>query len=178
MGIVLVLGYLAMIVVANVNVALARAAGWSEAQLTFLFMAQSFLLIGGDLVIRDVLHERWTRGRVWKLGTLILVGGALSALTNAEAARVALASSTAFMSAAVADSIVYQFALRWPRIVRVNLSNVVSSVVDSAVFPLVLFGSFAPLATLGMSLTKVCGGAVWGALFAVTIWRERRALTR
>jgi hypothetical protein len=178
MGLVFVLGYLAMIVVANVNVALARAAGWSQEQLTLLMIVQSFAFIGGDLVIRDALHERWTRGRVWKLGTLILVGGALSALLNAEAARVAVASSVAFMSAAIVDSIVYQVAMRWPRIVRVNLSNVVSAIVDSAVFPLVLFGSFAPLATFGMSLTKIFGGAVWGALFAVTVWRERRALTR
>jgi hypothetical protein len=178
MGLVLVLGYLALIVVANLNVAFARAAGWSQEQLTLLLIAQSFAFIGGDLVIRDALHERWTRGRIWKLGTLILVGGVLSALLNAEAARVALASSLAFMSAAVADSIVYQLAMRWQRIVRVNVSNVVSAVVDSAVFPLILFGGLAPLATLGMSLTKIFGGAVWGFFFALTIWRERRAVAR
>jgi uncharacterized PurR-regulated membrane protein YhhQ (DUF165 family) len=174
MGYILVAAYLIMIVIANYAVTFARMLGWSEAQMTLLFMTQGFLFIGGDLVIRDALHERWTRHKVWKLGALIVTGGLLSALLNAEAIRVAVASSVAFMAAATADAIVYQFAMRWPRIVRVNTSNVAGAIVDSVVFPTILFGGFAPIATLGMSLTKILGGAAWGAIFALTIWRERR----
>jgi uncharacterized PurR-regulated membrane protein YhhQ (DUF165 family) len=174
MGYILVAAYLLMIVVANYAVTVARMLGWSQAQMTALFMVMGFVFIGGDLVIRDVLHERWTHRKALKLGALIMTGGIISALLNAEAVRVAIASSVAFMAAATADAIVYQLAMRWPRIVRVNTSNVVGAIVDSAVFPLILFGGFAPVATLGMSLTKILGGAAWGALFALTIWRERR----
>ena len=174
MGYILVAAYLVMIVIANYAVTLARLLGWNETQMTLLFMTQGFLFIGGDLVIRDVLHERWTQHKALKLGALIVAGGVLSAFLNAAAVRVAVASSVAFMAAATADAIVYQLAMRWPRIVRVNASNVVGSIVDSVVFPAILFGAFAPIATLGMSLTKILGGAAWGAIFALTIWRERR----
>jgi hypothetical protein len=68
----------------------------------------AFLLIGLDLTMRDVMHERLNR---WQLAGIIAAGGVLTYLLNPSAAFIAIASTTAFVAAALADWAVYS-ALR------------------------------------------------------------------
>ena len=149
-----VLIYLASIVAANL---IAARFGPSAT------VINAFVLIGLDLTLRDRLHDAWRgRGLVWRMGALILAGGALSALVNRDALPIALASSLAFSAAATVDAVSYAVLEKRSRAARVNGSNVLSAAVDSVVFLVVAFG-WPPLwgVVLAQWVVKVLGGAVW-----------------
>lgn len=149
-----VLIYLASIVAANL---IAARFGPSAT------VINAFVLIGLDLTLRDRLHDTWRgNGLVWKMGALILAGGALSVFVNRDALPIAVASCAAFMSATAVDAIGYTLLERHSRAVRVNGSNVASAAVDSLVFLVVAFG-WPPLwgIVLAQWIVKVAGGAVW-----------------
>jgi queuosine precursor transporter len=95
----------------------------------------AFLFIGLDLTSRDHLHDAWRgEGLIWKMALLIAAGSILSWLFNRDAAPVAIASFTAFASAATVDAVVYHLLQRYPRWLRINGSNIPSAAVDSLVF--------------------------------------------
>lgn len=121
----------------------------------------AFLFIGLDLVLRDKLHERVG---VVKMLALIVVAGAVSFAVNPATDIIALASVCAFALAATADATTYQLLMRKSWLVKSNGSNIVSSAVDSLVFPLIAFGAFMPWVVIGQFLAKVIGGAVWSWL--------------
>jgi queuosine precursor transporter len=148
-----VLLYLGAVVAANLIV---TAFGPAASVLT------AFALIGLNITARDRLHDSWQgRGLRWRLGLLIAVGGGVSWLLNAEAFRIALASSVAFAVSETADALVYHALRDKPWFGRVNGSNAVSSAIDSLVFPTIAFGGLLPLIVLGQFLAKTCGGALW-----------------
>jgi hypothetical protein len=92
---------------------------------------------------------------------LIISGSLLSFAINKDAGVIALASFWAFGIAASIDALIYQ-ALRGKKyMVRVNASNVGGALADSIIFPILAFGGFLPLITLGQFLAKVFGGVVW-----------------
>jgi queuosine precursor transporter len=132
----------------------------------------AFVFIGLDLTVRDYLHESWqNRGLTWKMTLLIASGSLLSWLLNRDSGPIALASFVAFASAGAADGIVYQFLKDRTRFLKVNGSNVVSSAVDSLVFPTLAFGRLMPLIVLGQFAAKVFGGAVWFVI--ISFFRHR-----
>lgn len=146
--------YLVAIVLANLSVA------------TFgpdVTIVNAFIWIGLDLTTRDALHERWHGQHLRRnMALLILAGSALSALLNANALPIAIASCIAFAGAGLADTLVYTALGEHSRAVRINGSNVVSAAVDSLLFPLLAFGW--PLLwgiVLGQFVAKVFGGALW-----------------
>lgn len=158
-----VLLYLAAIVVANLTVA---AFGPSAV------VVNAFLFIGLDLTLRDKLHDQWSGdGLVWKMGALIVAGGVISWILNRDAGMIAVASTVAFAGAAIADGLAYAAAHRWPRLARINASNVVGSAVDSVLFPTIAFGSFLPALVLAQFAAKVAGGFVWSLVLAVPQWK-------
>jgi hypothetical protein len=129
----------------------------------------SFLLIGLDLTLRDVMHERFSR---WQLAGVICVGGVLTWVLNPGAAHIAIASASAFLAAAAADWAVYQAMRSRPWLVRSNVSNVAGAAVDSVLFPTIAFGVFMPHIIAMQFLAKVCGGAVWSFIMRpVLAWR-------
>src|SRR4030095_8838687 len=87
----------------------------------------AFILIGLDLTLRDVMHERLNR---WQLTGVILVGGFLTWAINPATKYIAIASATAFTVAAIADSLVYMMLRSKSWFVRCNGSNVVGAAVD------------------------------------------------
>lgn len=130
----------------------------------------SFLLIGLDLTLRDVMHERFSR---WQLAGVILAGGAITWLVNPAAKHIAIASAVAFLAAALADWIAYTALRSKPWLVRSNGSNVVGAAVDSVIFPTLAFGTFLP-AIIGLQFAaKVCGGAIWSFVMQPLIARTR-----
>lgn len=122
----------------------------------------SFLLIGLDLTLRDVMHDRMTRFQM--LG-VVLVGGAFTWLLTPSAAHIAIASATAFTLSALADWATYTFLRSRAWMVRTNGSNVVGAAVDSVIFPTMAFGGFLPHIVAMQFLAKVSGGAIWAIIF-------------
>jgi hypothetical protein len=118
----------------------------------------AFLLIGLDLTLRDVMHDRLTK---WQMLAVVLAGGALTWLLNPSAAHIAIASATAFTLSAAADWMAYAALRPKPWLVRSNGSNVVGAAVDSIIFPTMAFGSFMPHIIALQFAAKVGGGAVW-----------------
>lgn len=150
----LIVLYLAAVVAANLTVT------WLGPVAT---IPNAFLLIGLVITTRDRLHEMWGSGATLKLrmAGLIAAGGALSWLLNADAARIALASTIAFAISEGADTLVYQALRERGWYTKVNGSNAVSAVLDSALFPTIAFGVFLPGVVLGQIAAKILGGAVW-----------------
>lgn len=121
----------------------------------------SFLLIGLDLTLRDVMHDRLTR---WQMLAVVLAGGLITWGLNPGAAKIAVASAAAFTASACADWLAYT-ALRGQKwLVRSNGSNVVGAAVDSLLFPTLAFGSFLPHIVAMQFAAKVGGGAIWSVL--------------
>lgn len=121
----------------------------------------AFVLIGLDLTLRDLLHERLTR---LQLAGVIVVGGLITWGVNPAAKHIAIASATAFILAALADWAVYHLLRERPWLVRANGSNVVGAAVDSVVFPTMAFGAFLPAIIALQFAAKVGGGAIWSFL--------------
>jgi hypothetical protein len=153
---VIVALYLAAIVAANLAIA---SFGPAAA------IPVAFLFVGLDLTARDRLHDAWQgRHLAVRMALLIATGGVLSWLLNRDAAQIAVASTVAFVGAAVADGIVYQLVRDRPWAVRVNASNIAGAAVDSLLFPTLAFGALLPLIVLGQFAAKVLGGFAWSLL--------------
>lgn len=160
-----VVAYLAAIVAANLSIVVFGPA---------VAPLNAFVFIGLDLTLRDSIHDRFEhRGLAWRMVLLIATGGLLSWIVNRDAGVIALASTVAFMAAAGADAIAYALLHDRPFLVRANGSNVVSSAVDSAVFPLVAgfgLGLFLPLFA-----AKAAGGFLWSLILNNAVPVRRRA---
>jgi hypothetical protein len=82
----------------------------------------ALVLIGLDLTLRDVIHDRI--GASWGMLAVILAGGLISYALNAG--PIAVASTVAFVLAAGTDTAIYRALGDRARLVRVNGSNVVA----------------------------------------------------
>ena len=131
----------------------------------FGLMAPSgVLVVGIALVLRDLLHDRL--GSLWTAGAIV-VGAAISALIAPPA--LVLASGIAFLLSEAADMAVYT-PLRERRLgLAVLASGVVGSIVDSAVFLWLAFGSL-------QYLDGPVVGKLWASVAAfpvLTLMRQR-----
>lgn len=124
----------------------------------------AFFLIGLDFAIRDKLHEKIG---ALKMLCVIAVAGVVSVVLNPASGTIALASVAAFSLASLADTAVYQSLIKRPWLVKANGSNIVSSAVDSLVFPLIAFGALMPWVVIGQFTAKMLGGAFWSLLLRV-----------
>lgn len=153
----LVGAYLAAVVIANMVIATFGASAAIVVNLAFIAL---------DLTARDSLHDAWHGQHLWRnMLALILSGGVLSALMNASAAPIAIASCVSFLAAGFTDTLVYQWLTGRSKFVKMNGSNVFSAAVDSVVFPLLAFG-WPPLWGImaGNYVAKMIGGAIWAWL--------------
>lgn len=121
----------------------------------------SFMLIGLDLTLRDVMQERLSK---WQLAGVIIVGGFITWGVNPAAKHIAIASAIAFLVSALADWAAYTALRSKTWIVRSNGSNVVGAAVDSMIFPTLAFGSFLPHIIAMQFAAKLGGGAIWSLL--------------
>lgn len=160
----LVVVYLAAIVAANLSVA---ALGPP------IVIINAFLLIGLDLTVRDRLHDAWQgRHLVAKMAVLVMAGGAITYAINRDAGPIALASTVAFTVAAILDGAAYAVLHRWPRLARINGSNLIGAAADSLLFPTLAFGSLLPAVVIGQFVAKVAGGFLWSLILAVPVRRR------
>ena len=125
----------------------------------------AFILIGLDLTLRDKLHEQWHGKNLWmKMFGLIIASGIITYLLNQGAGRIAVASVSAFCGAMVIDLIVYQRLFKAKFLIKVNSSNVGSSITDSILFPTIAFGVFLPWIIFGQIVAKIGGGFLWSLI--------------
>ena len=130
----------------------------------------TFTLIGLDLSLRDFLQLTLKK---WSMFAMIFIGGAISYILVPEAGIIAIASGTAFTSAALVDWTVFAL-LKGKWIMRANLSNLAGAMVDSSVFITIAFGAFMPK-EIGLSvISKVAGGFFWSYILSI-IFRKRIA---
>lgn len=123
------------------------------------------LMIGLALVLRDVVQQ--TLGRRWAMGAIV-VGAGLSWLMASP--YLALASGVAFLLAEAADMAVYTPLRDQGRIVSaVFASGVAGSIIDSAVFLWLAFGSFDYMA--GQVVGKMWMTGL--AAIALSVWFGR-----
>lgn len=162
----LIAGYLGAIVIANLSVVYfgPPAAIWN-----------AFFLIGFDLVARDGLHEVWQGRYLWpKMLALIAAGSLLSWWLNADAGRVALASFAAFSLAGGSDAIIYAILGKQNRLVKMNGSNFISSIIDSFAFVLI---ADLPLFIIPAQIAaKISGGFIWSLLLALVLRPSNKSL--
>ena len=121
----------------------------------------AFLLIGLDLSLRDYLHDCWQENLKRNMGLLICAGSGLTVLLNLEALQIALASAAAFGISALLDSLVYHRLQNHPYLVRSNSSNLLGSLTDSILFPVLAFGGFPIWIIAGQFAAKCVGGFIW-----------------
>jgi uncharacterized PurR-regulated membrane protein YhhQ (DUF165 family) len=170
MTVLLVLGYLAAIVVANLTTA-HWGPEWS--------ILNALLLVGLVLTTRDRLHDAWKNHRVRNMALLIGAGSAISyvaavwlapgVIPSDVVAKIALASCVAFAVSEAFDWGTYHVLRRKPWLERVTSSNVVGATLDSVIFVSIAFGFdiYIIVAQIG---AKVAGGYLW----ALTMRRRRR----
>lgn len=149
--------YIAAIVAANLSVAAFGPA---------ITPINAFFLIGLDLSLRDVLHQRWqNQGLALKMGALLAVAGAVSYALNPASGRIALASVLAFTVSNAVDALAFHLLRRQPYLTRANGSNAFGALTDSLLFPTLAFGALLPGVVAAQFAAKFFGGAVWSLLF-------------
>jgi uncharacterized PurR-regulated membrane protein YhhQ (DUF165 family) len=122
------------------------------------------LMVGAALVLRDIVHERL--GAVWALAAIV-VGAVLSAFLAPPA--LVVASVAAFALAELADFAVYTPLRRRNLTAAVLASGLAGSIIDSAVFLWLAFGSLA-------FIEGQIVGKLWMTLAAAAVlWLVRQA---
>lgn len=129
----------------------------------------SFVLIGLDLALRDVMHDRLSRRTMI---AVIVAAGVVSYLLNPTAGRIAVASAVSFVAAAIVDLAVFSVT-RGTWSARAHKSNLAGAAVDSVVFPLAAFGSAGAAVVAAQFAAKTFGAAVWTAALSRFVVRLR-----
>lgn len=94
------------------------------------------LLIGLMFAVRDSLHER-----VGIKGTLLLIAAASAVSAVVAPPALAVASGLTMLVAEATDALVYQQLRTRGRLTAATVSNLASSLLDSALFLIVAFGA-------------------------------------
>lgn len=118
----------------------------------------AFFLVGIDMVLRDILHERYG---IMRSLFLSAIAGMVSYAINPASGLIAVASMVAFIAAAFVNALVYQKLIDKPWLKKSNAGNVAAAAVDSVLFPLIAFGAFLPVIIIAQFLCKTAGGAIW-----------------
>lgn len=164
-SILLVICYLMAIVAANLSVQV-----WGQ----IAMIGIAWLIIPFDFVVRDVLHLRWEgRGVFWRLSLLIMAGAILTTLCNLDAWRIGAASAITFIIGGAVNTFLFVLLNRIPIFNRMVVSNSITSIVDSILFPLLALGYFSVWISAGQAVSKILGSVLWAFIF-----RGRDCLTR
>lgn len=155
-----ILIYAAAMTLANLSVAM-----WGP----WVSPINAFVLIGLDLTMRDWLHVRL---KAWQMGALIACTGLLTYALNPAAGIIAVASSVAFVAAALTDWAAFK-RLRGSWLYRANGSNVAGAAVDSLIFPTLAFGVLMPHIIALQFIAKVAGGSIWAWLLSRKLRRAQ-----
>lgn len=126
----------------------------------------AFVLIPFDLVVRDLLQDRWQGRYMWWgwMAVLVLGGSLISYFTTVASERIAVASMTAFVLTGALDAMTYQWAIRLGRLFRINFATLIAAFTDSIVFALLAFDDVDNWLVVSQAGSKILGGVVWSLL--------------
>ena len=128
----------------------------------------AFFLIPFDFTIRCMFHESWTgRELFFKLGLLIVAAALLTYFINSGAKNIAIGSCLGFLAAQIFAGAFYQAFIKKSFFVKVNGSDLIGIIADSAVFQTVAFHHVDLSVFFSQVALKVLGGAIWYYLFFV-----------
>lgn len=116
-------------------------------------------MIGIALVLRDLIQERYGK---WSAFLAVLVGSAISYILADP--YIAAASVTAYLLAEISDLIVYTKLRKKSLSAAVLASGLVGSIIDSAVFLFIAFGSL-------QFIEGQIIGKLWMSIFAIAVLR-------
>ena len=119
-----------------------------------------FFLISFDLTVRDYFHITMRKRDMF---FVILIAGLSSVLINYNSFYIALASTSAFLSAALVDYVLFAVS-PGNFIVRSNVSNILSAIIDSLVFSVIAYGDMGGNIFFIMVAAKLVGGFVYSIL--------------
>lgn len=125
------------------------------------------LMVGVALALRDYVHHAMG----WKVAVAAIMAGGVLSFGLAPPA-LAIASVLAFVISELADLAVYAPLARRRLVAAVIASGVVGSIVDSAVFLWLAFG------TLDFLAGQVLGKVWMTAIAAVVVWARMGAVAR
>lgn len=152
----LVLVYVGMIVIANGVVS-----RYGQEALPFT----AFMLIPLDLVVRDLLQDRWQirrRGQMYAMMLTLIFGGSLvSYWTTIASPRIATASMAAFCLTGMIDLLTYQAMVKLGRVFRINAATVVAAITDTLIFVAIAFDNADTMLVVYQIAAKCCGGLFW-----------------
>lgn len=122
----------------------------------------SALLIPFDFVCRCIFHETWKGYRlILNLATLTIVSGIITFIVNYQALDIAIASFCGFTAAQIGAGIFYQSNKKASWFYKVNASDLIAIIFDSAVFQIVAFGVMKLDIIGGQIFIKFLGGVLW-----------------
>ena len=154
---ILIASYLVAIVAANNIVTYMGARG-------LIFTA--FFLIPFDLIARDQLQDLWRSKNLFiKMACLILSGSLIAYITNPETANISKASAISFLFAGSIDYVFYTLLDGKRKFIKMNLSNIASSICDSTLFQWIAFGSISLNIAAAQTAFKLLGGLLWSIIF-------------
>lgn len=135
-------------------------------QVALLFTA--FILIPFDLVVRDLLQDRWMLKNSLELrlrmAVLILGGSLISYWTTIASTKIAMASMAAFVLTGTIDAITYQWMAKRGRLFRINLATIIGAFTDSLVFASLAFDNVDYVLVVSQAGIKILGGVVWSLI--------------
>lgn len=135
-------------------------------QPALLFTA--FFLIPFDLIIRDLLQDRWqsTPSEIrFRMVALILGGSLVAYWTTLASPRIAIASAVAFTLTGILDATSYQWMIRrLGRVARINLATIIGAFTDSLVFASLAFDNVDYVLVVSQAGIKILGGVVWSLI--------------
>lgn len=141
-----------------------------------LHAASGVLLVGAMITLRDALHEQiGIKGTVLVIAIASLISGLLAP------PPVAIASSVTMLAAETADALVYQRLRLRGYLIAGAASNLVSSLIDSALFLFIAYGVTAMRhGTYPLTIGKIEASLVTLAVLAIAArtFRPRRTPIR
>ena len=164
--IVCVVVYLAAAVAANTLVSVFGV--WA-------LLMTATLMVPINLTTRDVLHEQWIDNYLpVRMAALVIAGSCLSFFTASQ--EICYASMIAFACSSSTDTAVYHMLHNRTSFIKMNTSNIASSIVDSTVFPFIAFGVIVPSITISQATLKIVSGIIWTAV-ALRLYRYSKRVS-
>lgn len=131
-------------------------------------LVTAFCVIPFDLVVRDLMQDRWQDQSSWalrlRMAVVILAGSGLSYITTVGSLRVTTASFIAFSLTGLVDALTYQWMIKLGRLFRINTATVIGGMTDTVVFATIAFDHASLELMASQAVMKVAGGAVWSLL--------------
>lgn len=135
----------------------------------------ALFLIPFDFVMRCIFHETWKGFElITKMILLVIAAGFITYLINYETKQIAFASIIGFTGAQITAGMFYQLAIKKSYLIKVNGSDAVGILIDSALFQMVAFGLIDWKIFVSQFSLKILGGLFWYWIIFVKLKLQKK----